>query len=72
MNRALNGGQPLAFRRSPIKLLSALAMPAVLVEIGNARVPDFQAKVESEQFQNLVASTLAAAVEKFRPLHERP
>jgi len=72
MNRALNGGRDLAFRRSPIKLLSALAMPAVLVEIGNARVPDFQAKVYSEPFQNLVAATLAAAVEKFRPLHERP
>jgi N-acetylmuramoyl-L-alanine amidase len=72
MNRALNGGQPLIFRRTPLKLLSALAMPAVLVEIGNARVPDFQAKVESEPFQNLVAATLAAAVEKFRPLHERP
>ena len=72
MNRALNGGQTLAFRRSPIKLLSALAMPAVLVEIGNARVPDFQAKVESEAFQNLVAATVAAAVEKFRPLYERP
>jgi N-acetylmuramoyl-L-alanine amidase len=72
MNRALNGGQTLAFRRVPIKLLSALAMPAVLVEIGNARVPDFQAKVESESFQNLVAATVAAAVEKFRPLHERP
>ncbi|MSO21854.1 MAG: M24 family metallopeptidase [Acidobacteria bacterium] len=72
MNRALNGGQPLAFRRSPIKLLSALAMPAVLVEIGNAQVPEFQAKVESEPFQNLVAATLAAAVEKFRPIHERP
>ena len=72
MNRALNGGQTLAFRRGPIKLLSALAMPAVLVEIGNARVPDFQAKVESDAFQNLVAATVAAAVEKFRPLHERP
>jgi N-acetylmuramoyl-L-alanine amidase len=72
MNRALNGGQRLAFRRSPIKLLSALAMPAVLVEIGNSRVPDFQAKVESEPFQNLVAATVAGAVEKFRPLHERP
>jgi len=72
MNRALNGGQPLAFRRTPLKLLSALAMPAVLVEIGNAQVPDFRAKVESEPFQNLVAATLAAAVEKFRPLHERP
>jgi N-acetylmuramoyl-L-alanine amidase len=72
LNRALNGRQPLAFRRSPIKLLSALAMPAVLVEIGNAHVPDFQAKVESDQFQNLVAATLATAVEKFRPLHERP
>ena len=72
LNRALNGGQPLAFRRSPIKLLSALAMPAVLVEIGNAQVPDFQAKVASDQFQNLVAATLASAVEKFRPLHERP
>lgn len=72
MNRALNGGQPLAFRRSPLKLLSALAMPAVLVEIGNAQVAEFRAKVENDQFQNLVAATLAAAVEKFRPLHERP
>ncbi len=72
LNRALNGGQPLAFRRSPIKLLSALAMPAVLVEIGNAQVTDFQAKVASDQFQNLVAATLATAVEKFRPLYERP
>jgi N-acetylmuramoyl-L-alanine amidase len=72
LNRALNGRQPLPFRRSPIKLLSALAMPAVLVEIGNAHVPDFQAKVDSDQFQNLVAATLATAVEKFRPLHERP
>ncbi|HEU0007615.1 MAG TPA: N-acetylmuramoyl-L-alanine amidase, partial [Terriglobia bacterium] len=72
LNRALNGGQPLASRRGPIKLLSALAMPAVLVEIGNAHVPDFQAKVDSDQFQNLVAATLATAVEKFRPLYERP
>jgi hypothetical protein len=40
--------------------------------LGNARVPDFQAKVESEAFQNLVAATVAAAVEKFRPLYERP
>ena len=72
MNRALNGGQPLAFRRTPLKLLSALAMPAVLVEIGNVQFPDFRAKVESEPFQNLVAATLAAAVERFRPLHERP
>lgn len=72
MNRALNGGESLAFRRSPLKVLSALAMPAVLVEIGNARVSDFQAKAESDQFQNLVAATLVAAVEKFRALHERP
>jgi hypothetical protein len=28
--------------------------------------------VDSDQFQNLVAATLATAVEKFRPLHERP
>jgi len=72
MNRALNGGQSLSFRHSRVKLLSALAMPAVLVEIGNMHVPAFQAKVESDQFQNLVAGTLAAAVEKFRPLYERP
>ena len=72
MNRALNGGQPLIFRRGPIRLLSALAMPAVLVEIGNSHAPDFQAKANNDSFQNLVAATLAAAVEKFRPLHERP
>jgi N-acetylmuramoyl-L-alanine amidase len=72
LNRALNGGQALQFRRSPVKLLYALSMPAVLVEIGNASTPDFQASVESEQFQNLVAATLATAVEKFRPVYERP
>src|SRR4030095_8357923 len=73
MNRTLNGGgEAGGYRSAPLKLLAMLAMPAVLVEIGNARHPDFQRKLASADFQNLVAATLASGVEKFRVAHERP
>ena len=72
LNRALNDGQALNIRHIPAKLLRALAMPAVLVELGNAREAGFQSAVQEESFQNLAAATLASAVEKFRTLHERP
>lgn len=72
MNRALNGGETsLGHRAAPLKLLASLAMPAVLVEVGNARDSGFQNQAASPEFQNLVAATLATAVEKFRAVHER-
>jgi N-acetylmuramoyl-L-alanine amidase len=73
MNRALNGGatSSINYRNAPLKLLSSLAMPAVLLEIGNARQSGFQQKANDAQFQNLVAATLVTAVEKFRLIHEK-
>jgi N-acetylmuramoyl-L-alanine amidase len=72
MNRTLNGGNSgLAYRTAPLRLLSSLAMPAVLLEIGNARQREFREKVTEAQFQNLVTATVVTGVEKFRSIHER-
>lgn len=71
MNRSLNGGAAISYRSAPLKLLASLSMPAVLLEIGNVRHSEFREKVSDAQFQNLVAATVLAAVEKFRALHER-
>jgi N-acetylmuramoyl-L-alanine amidase len=72
MNRTLNGGNSrLAYRTAPLRLLSSLAMPAVLLEIGNARQREFREKVNDAQFQNLVTATVVTSVEKFRSIHER-
>ncbi len=73
MNRALNGGNAsLSFRQAPLKLLSTLAMPAVLLEIGNVNQPEYRKSVVDDRFQNLVAATVLVAVEKFRAIQERP
>ena len=73
MNRTLNGGNSSpTFRYAPLKLLSSLAMPAVLLEIGNASEPQFRNTINDPQFQNSVAATILAALEKFRPLYEKP
>lgn len=66
LNRTVNGGDwNLTYRRAPLKVLSSLAMPAVLVEIGNAREPGFQEKISDSQFQNAITSSLFAAIEKY-------
>jgi N-acetylmuramoyl-L-alanine amidase len=73
MNHTLNGGNySLTFRHAPLKLLSSLAMPAVLLEIGNASQPQFKDRINDPQFQNSVTMTIVTALEKFRSLHERP
>ena len=66
LNRSLNGGDSsLTYRHAPLKLLSSLAMPAVLVEIGNAREPAFQQAITDDQFQTTIASGILAAIEKY-------
>ena len=66
LNRSINGGDAsLSYRRAPLKLLSSLAMPAVLVEIGNIREPAFQHAIIDDQFQTAVASGVVAAIEKY-------
>jgi N-acetylmuramoyl-L-alanine amidase len=72
-NRTLNGGEAsLVYRKAPLRLLYSLSMPAVLVEIGNVRQSDFLRKANDPQFQNRVAATVVAAVEKFRATQGRP
>ncbi len=66
LNRSINGGDAsLTYRRAPLKLLSSLAMPAVLLEIGNTREPAFQQAITDDQFQTTVALGILAAIEKY-------
>ena len=73
MNQRLNGRNlSLNFRNAPLRLLSSLAMPAVLVEIGNASQPDWKEMISDSHFQDSLAAMILAALEKYRLSYERP
>ncbi len=69
-NERINGGAPLSFRHAPLRLLSPLAMPAVLLELGNVKRDGFREAVLTEPFQNGVAVAVLAALQQFRPIDE--
>ncbi len=69
-NERFNGGAPLSFRHAPLRLLSPLAMPAVLLELGNVKQEEFRETVLTEPFQNGVAVAVLAALQQFRPIDE--
>ncbi len=69
-NERFNGGAPLSFRHAPLRLLSPLAMPAVLLELGNVKQDEFRETVLTEPFQNGVALAVLAALQQFRPIDE--
>lgn len=69
-NERFNGGDPLSFRHAPLRLLSPLAMPAVLLELGNLKQDRFRETVLAEPFQNGVALAVLAALQQFRPIDE--
>ena len=69
-NERFNGGAPLSFRHAPLRQLSPLAMPAVLLELGNVKQDEFRETVQTEPFQNGVAVAVLAALEQFRPIDE--
>ena len=69
-NERFNGGAPLSFRHAPLRLLSPLAMPAVLLELGNVKQDAFRETVSTEAFQNGVAVAVLAALQQFRPIDE--
>jgi len=69
-NERFNGGDPLSFRHAPLRLLSPLAMPAVLLELGNVKQDEFRETVLTEPFQNGVALAVLAALQQFRPVDE--
>jgi N-acetylmuramoyl-L-alanine amidase len=73
MNQRLNGRNiSLNFRNAPLRLLSSLAMPAVLVEIGNASQPEWKEMISDSHFQDSLAAMILAALEKYRLSYERP
>ena len=69
-NERINGGDLLRSRHAPLRLLSSLAMPAVLLELGNVKQAEFREAVLAEPFQNSVAMAVLAALQQFRPLDE--
>ena len=69
-NERINGGDLLRFRHAPLRLLSSLAMPAVLLELGNLKRTEFREAVLAEPFQNSVAIAVLAALQQFRPIDE--
>ncbi len=72
INRSLNGGNSsFRSRQAPLRLLTQLAMPAVLIEIGDASSAEFKEMASKNQFQNLVAATVSIAVEKFHSQQTR-
>ena len=70
MNQLLNGGDALSCRHAPLRLLSSLAMPAVLLELGNVNQVGFKEMVLTDQFQNRVAVAILSALEQFRTVDE--
>jgi N-acetylmuramoyl-L-alanine amidase len=73
MNRSFNGGDYfLRYRQVSLRLLAHLAMPAVLVEIGDASSPEFKEQANDNSFQNLVAATISIAIEKFHSVQRKP
>ncbi len=69
-NQLFNGGDSLRFRHAPLRLLPALAMPAVLLELGNVNQVGFRETVLTERFQNSVAVAVLSALEQFRTVDE--
>ena len=70
INELLNEGEVLNHRHAPLRLLSSLAMPAVLLELGNVNHPDFRERVLTDQFQQNVTVAVLSALEQFRKTDE--
>jgi N-acetylmuramoyl-L-alanine amidase len=57
-------------KQAPFKVLVGATMPAALVEVGFISNPEEEAKLQSEEFQNLMVTTLTRAVERYKTDYE--
>jgi N-acetylmuramoyl-L-alanine amidase len=57
-------------KQAPFKVLVGATMPAALVEVGFISNPEEEAKLQSEEFQNLMVTTLTKAVERYKTDYE--
>lgn len=69
MNRA-TGVQSRGVKQAPFKVLVGATMPAALVEVGFISNPDEESKLQSEDFQNAVATALTDAVGRYKNEYE--
>jgi N-acetylmuramoyl-L-alanine amidase len=73
LNQQLNGGEAtVVYRHAPLRVLSALSMPAVLVELGNAQFPEFKEIVNLPAYQESVVLAIWTALDKYRHQVEKP
>jgi N-acetylmuramoyl-L-alanine amidase len=57
-------------KQAPFKVLVGATMPAALVEVGFISNPEEEAKLQSEEFQNLMVETLSKAVQRYKTDYE--
>jgi len=57
-------------KQAPFKVLVGATMPAALVEVGFISNPEEEAKLQSEEFQDLMVATLTRAVERYKTDYE--
>ncbi|HYC88816.1 MAG TPA: N-acetylmuramoyl-L-alanine amidase [Thermoanaerobaculia bacterium] len=57
-------------KQAPFKVLVGATMPAALVEVGFITNPEEEAKLQSEEFQNLMVEALTRAVQRYKTDYE--
>ncbi len=69
MNRA-TGVQNRGVKQAPFKVLVGATMPAALVEVGFITNPDEEAKLKSDEFQNMMVDALVRGVQDYKTDYE--
>lgn len=57
-------------KQAPFKVLVGATMPAALVEVGFISNPEEEAKLKSDEFQNLMVEALTRAVQRYKTNYE--
>jgi len=57
-------------KQAPFKVLVGATMPAALVEVGFISNPEEEAKLQSDDFQNLMVDALTRAVQRYKTDYE--
>ncbi|HVG25187.1 MAG TPA: N-acetylmuramoyl-L-alanine amidase [Thermoanaerobaculia bacterium] len=57
-------------KQAPFKVLVGATMPAALVEVGFITNPEEEAKLQSDEFQNLMVAALTRAVQRYKTNYE--
>jgi hypothetical protein len=57
-------------KQAPFKVLVGATMPAALVEVAFITNPEEEAKIHSDEFQNVVVQALTRAVERYKIEYE--